>query len=231
MADESIFNGGDGPPPEGGRRRLQLKPRSAEGVAAANAQRSTKSNPFGAARPREEILKAKGVDVGAMEAKLDAKTAKLPRMNKEQQEEYDSLSDALKFEQSEIEKADTPEAKAAADEKVKAAQTALDEWVAALRATEKKSYERPSERRARAEGRDGDGGGGDAESYSSFGGRSGGGGGYGGGRESNDAKLYVGNLNFDTTEVRLLVLFSFAFVCAGKLMKLLHFCCSTEYCP
>ena len=80
-------------------------------------------------------------------------------------------------------------------------------------------------------GRDGDSGGGDAESYSSFGGRSSGGGGYGGGRESNDAKLYVGNLNFDTTEVRLLVLFSFAFVYAGKLMKLLHFCCSTEYCP
>ena len=154
MADESIFNGGDGPPPEGGRRRLQLKPRSAEGVAAANAQRSTKSNSFGA----------------YLKSYQEKKPSKRDRESND----------------------------------------------------------------ARAEGRDGDGGGGgDAEAYGSFGGRSGGGGGggYGGGRESNDAKLYVGNLNFDTTEVRLLVLFSFAFVCAGKLMKLLHFCCSTEYCP
>lgn len=49
-------------PPEytgggGVRPRLQLKPRSTTGVAAAEAQdphRSSKSNPFGAAKPREQ---------------------------------------------------------------------------------------------------------------------------------------------------------------------------------
>jgi Spy/CpxP family protein refolding chaperone len=218
MADESIFNGGgDGGEPR--RSRLQLKPRSAEGVAAAQASNSGKSNPFGAARPREEILREKGVDIQKMEADLDKRTAKLPRMNKEQTEEYDALVEAHSFEQSEVEKAENEAGKAAAEAKVATAKKAIDEWIVKLRETElssKKTYERPSERRARAEEREGGGGGGgggtptargDEQSYSSFGGRSGGGGGDSGGggyggksRESNDAKLYVGNLSFDTQE-------------------------------
>ena len=51
------------------RPRLNLQPRtkpvetSAEGAADGQANSQKSSNPFGAARPREEVLKEKGIDV------------------------------------------------------------------------------------------------------------------------------------------------------------------------
>ena len=74
---------GDAPPSAGGARpRLALKPRTlplpadaaaVEGAASASADGGGASaNPFGAARPREAVLKDKGVDWRAEDAKLDA---------------------------------------------------------------------------------------------------------------------------------------------------------------
>ena len=54
---------------------LQLKPRSAQGVADAqkSAAASAKSNPFGAAKPREQVLAAKGVDAKLVDSRIDKK--------------------------------------------------------------------------------------------------------------------------------------------------------------
>jgi hypothetical protein len=38
-----------------------------------------KSNPFGNARPREEVLTAKGVDVKKMDESLEKRVEKVPR--------------------------------------------------------------------------------------------------------------------------------------------------------
>ena len=72
---------GDAPPSAGGARpRLALKPRTlplpadaaALDGASASADGGASANPFGAARPREAVLKDKGVDWRAEDAKLDA---------------------------------------------------------------------------------------------------------------------------------------------------------------
>lgn len=62
------------------RKKLTLKPRSA--VRADQARRRSTSsqgdpfgNPFGAARPREEVLKARGFDVKAFDSKIEKKAA------------------------------------------------------------------------------------------------------------------------------------------------------------
>ena len=176
-------------PGEGGqRKRLQLKPRSAEGVKAAAAARPQKSNPFGAARPREEILKSKGVDASALEKRIEAKTRTLPRMNKEQTEEYEGILGEHKFAVAALEKATTDEDKAKQKAEVDAKKKALDEFVATIRSAgaakaaegggeaggkpARPRFERPSERRRRQEERDqargGGGGGGGGSGYGGY---------------------------------------------------------------
>ena len=53
----------------------QLKPRSAQGVSAAQqaASASAKSNPFGAAKPREQVLAEKGVDPKLVDSRIEKK--------------------------------------------------------------------------------------------------------------------------------------------------------------
>lgn len=57
--------------------KQQLKPRSAEGAAEAAKSDATsskaKSNPFGAAKPREEVLQKKGVDVKLVDSRIEKK--------------------------------------------------------------------------------------------------------------------------------------------------------------
>ncbi|EGB04960.1 hypothetical protein AURANDRAFT_66808 [Aureococcus anophagefferens] len=77
-----------------------LKKRDPAAAAKAAAERSAsasgKPNPFGAARPREETLKAKGVDVKLMDKKIEAKTTSTTRMTRQQREEADQLSQAVR---------------------------------------------------------------------------------------------------------------------------------------
>eukprot|EP00798_Chlamydomonas_sp_ICE-L_P032786 gene32786-33851_t len=58
------------PPSAGSRPRLQLAPRS-KPVEGAEESAATKSSIFGAARPREEVLKEKGIDVTKEDLKLE----------------------------------------------------------------------------------------------------------------------------------------------------------------
>jgi hypothetical protein len=85
-----VAAGASGPP------KLKLAPRGStapSGGTGTGAPAAAKSNPFGAAKPREDTLKAKGVDVVAEEAKVEAKlmAAKPLRFTKAQQEEVDAL--------------------------------------------------------------------------------------------------------------------------------------------
>ena len=83
-----------------GRPKLMLKKRDPAAAAKAAAERSAsasgKPNPFGAARPREETLKAKGVDVKLMDKKIEAKTTSTTRMTRQKREEADQLSQAVR---------------------------------------------------------------------------------------------------------------------------------------
>jgi hypothetical protein len=87
-------------------KRLVLAPRSvpagATVAAAAPAAASTAAAPaparssiFGAAKPREQVLLEKGIDVQAQERKLDQRTQRLPRMNKSQEDEFKELETLL----------------------------------------------------------------------------------------------------------------------------------------
>ena len=88
---------GGGDAPSGERPRLKLTKRSEAGVRAAQAKSGgAKSNPFGNAKPREEVLLSKGVDALALEKRMDAKTRRLPRMSKEEEEEYEKDTCSLR---------------------------------------------------------------------------------------------------------------------------------------
>jgi len=80
------------------RPRLQLKPRSAEGAAEAARSDATggkaKSNPFGAAKPREEVLQKKGVDVKLVDSRIDKK-AEVLHFTKQQEEEVEAVRSEL----------------------------------------------------------------------------------------------------------------------------------------
>ena len=75
-------------------------PSAAATAAAATAAATTAAAPaarssnFGAAKPREQVLLEKGVDVHAMERKLDQRTQQLPRINNAQQQE-DEFKESL----------------------------------------------------------------------------------------------------------------------------------------
>lgn len=107
----SDFSSGD--PVPAGRPRLQLKKRDPAAVAAAARTRadsaSGKANPFGAARPREETLKAKGVDAAEMDRKIEAKSNAVTRLTRQQREEADVLSAAVKVAEDELREANENE--------------------------------------------------------------------------------------------------------------------------
>lgn len=54
----------------------------------------SKSNPFGSAKPRELVLKEKGVDVKSLDAKFEAK-AKVSRFSSEQEAQIESVRQEL----------------------------------------------------------------------------------------------------------------------------------------
>ena len=179
-----------------GRPRLKLKKRTKPKAAAAPAA-AANSSIFGQARTREEILAAKGIDSSEIEKRVAAKTQRLPRMSKDEEETYDAIVQEIAFCNSEIEKAETEEAKVKAQEELAQKESQLKAHVDAIRkAIEDKlkapkqagrpRFERPSERRRRLE-ESGRGGGNDLGAsfsnrrYGSGGGGGGGGGGYGGG--------------------------------------------------
>ena len=80
--------GGDRAPVE--RKRLQLAPRSEAGAQAAAARGGPKSNPFGAAKPREEVLAAAGVNAAELDKKIEKKAAPV-RLTREQEEEIAAI--------------------------------------------------------------------------------------------------------------------------------------------
>ena len=185
-----------------GRPRLMLKKRSTSGpkkaVASKPAGRSLNSSIFGQAKTREEILAAKGVDVSALEKRVAAKTQRLPRMNREERETYESIEEEISFAKSELERAETEEEKAAANTELEKKNGELKAHVAGVRkAAEDKMkapaqagrprFERPSDRRRRLDEKNGGGDRGGYNHGSSFnssgssGDRNGGGGGNNGG--------------------------------------------------
>ncbi|KAJ0879425.1 putative plant specific eukaryotic initiation factor 4B [Helianthus annuus] len=66
--EESSVGGGGG----GGRPRLNLQPRKLPVGEVENVKPAKGSNPFGEARPREEVLKEKGEDWKEIDEKLEA---------------------------------------------------------------------------------------------------------------------------------------------------------------
>ncbi|XP_031476171.1 eukaryotic translation initiation factor 4B2-like [Nymphaea colorata] len=65
-----------GPPPESERRRIVLNPPSREAVV--NEPPRSRPSPFGAARPREEILADKGLDWRKLESEMDSRRSSRP---------------------------------------------------------------------------------------------------------------------------------------------------------
>lgn len=82
----------DGAAPPRQYKRLNLAKRSVKAPVAGTASRSSI---FGAAKPRELVLKEKGIDVQEVEKKLEKLTARLPRMNRQQEEEFQVLEAQL----------------------------------------------------------------------------------------------------------------------------------------
>jgi len=184
--------GGGGPPKE--RPRLQLKPRSAQGVSAAQqaASASAKSNPFGAAKPREQVLAEKGVDPKLVDSRIEKK-AEVSHLTKEQEEEVEAVRKELTEAEIKLREANEMELpeetyRVKYDEKKKELNGIVEKF-SKMNLEKKKSrgsageggdsgatgqrlhYERPSERRKRLD--EERGGGSDGGSY-----RRGGGGGY-----------------------------------------------------
>ena len=197
--EESTPPPGQGTEPEvpATRPTLKLAPRSAAAAAARTGSGSSKSNPFGAAKPREEVLSRKGVDVNEVEKKIEAKVAvsKSVRLTKAQQEEVDALQLEIDTAATELAATMSEEAKASITATLTSKKSSLDDLLEKFKSlavaakvekpVEPRKFERPSERRARLEaegGGGGGGGGGGARGYgeerqgdfSSFGSRGGG---------------------------------------------------------
>lgn len=131
---------GAGPAEPTERTGLKLAPRGSTPASAPAS--SSKPNPFGTAKPREEVLIQKGVDPKEVEQKIEAKVVR-PRFSKEQEEQLAQLQEGVD--------AETDPAAAAAKK------AELEEVVAKFKEaaiTEKpavRKFERPSERVARLE--------------------------------------------------------------------------------
>ena len=97
------------------RPKLMLKKRSKNAGDVAGYVKSDKPSPFGAARPREEILKAKGVDYKKVEADLSKRTAKMPRLTRDQHEELKAARSEVSFAQESLKNAETEEERTSAE--------------------------------------------------------------------------------------------------------------------
>eukprot|EP00949_MAST-11_sp_MAST-11-sp1_P001936 g1936.t1 len=163
-----------------GRPKLKLKARSKPKTQDA-ASSAASSSIFGQAKPREQVLKAKGVDASELDSRVDAKVTRLPRMNREQQATYEAILNEVSFAKSELEKAETDEAREAATKEIAAKEeqvelfldgvrSAMEEKLKASKTDGRPRFERPSERRRRMEERNRAGGrgghGGDSEKVS-----------------------------------------------------------------
>ena len=89
------------PPSEAPRERpkLNLKKRDPAAAAAARsamAPSSGKANPFGAARPREEALKAKGVDPKAQDRERERKLNARKNLTRMQRQDADALAEVVR---------------------------------------------------------------------------------------------------------------------------------------
>lgn len=78
---------------------LQLKPRSAHAgqevaPSGRTKSRSAKGNPFGAAVPREQVLKTRGIDASVMDASIERK-ANVLHFTAEQEAELEAVRVAL----------------------------------------------------------------------------------------------------------------------------------------
>ena len=91
--------------------------------------KSDKPSPFGAARPREEILKSKGVDYKKVEEDLAKRTAKMPRMTREQQEELKAARAEVAFAQETLKNAETDDERKAAEAEVTQKEKEIAEMV------------------------------------------------------------------------------------------------------
>mmetsp|Transcript_19534 Transcript_19534/g.40444 ORF Transcript_19534/g.40444 Transcript_19534/m.40444 type:complete len:387 (+) Transcript_19534:81-1241(+) len=80
--------------PTGERPRLHLKPRSSTATATPASPSSTKPNPFGAAKPREEVLASKGIDPTLVDTRIEKK-AHAPRLTAEQDRQVELLRKEL----------------------------------------------------------------------------------------------------------------------------------------
>ena len=70
-------------------RRIEVEPPLSPG-----ADSSKKSNPFGAAKPREQVLRQRGIDVKSLDAKFEAK-AKITKFSTQQEEEIERVRQEL----------------------------------------------------------------------------------------------------------------------------------------
>ena len=144
--------------------RLKLKPRT---VTSGSSVTSAPSSIFGNAKPRESVLSNKGVDWREKERLLEAKVARLPRMTPKQEEEYKAAEAELNFAKNEYakfsedaDKSADLQAEIATKEKELAA--LVESFKVVTVGGDRRKFDRPSERRARAEkeaegGADGDG--------------------------------------------------------------------------
>ncbi|KAK9821417.1 hypothetical protein WJX81_001422 [Elliptochloris bilobata] len=168
------------------RKRLILKPRD-ETLARANIERSQggKSNPFGAAKPREAVLAEKlGLKEEDVLKKEVLKDRVKLRLSREQEEEKRALEGSIEEAEFEVEHEQDEALKQEKSAEVASRKAKLDdllanfEKLAVERARSGEIGMRPSERRRIAEAQAGQAGGG---GYPDGGGRGGGGGGRGGG--------------------------------------------------
>eukprot|EP00897_Mesotaenium_endlicherianum_P000420 jgi/Mesen1/10379/ME000081S09772 len=160
-----------------GRPKLSLQPRSANADAsAASSAKSSKPSPFGAARPREQVMaEREGKKEDEVLKELASKEWKTKLMLSEAQREEQKAAEAeLAFAQSELEKATDPLQSKELKEEVSQKEKKLDDLLQsfekmALEKSQAGGGKRPSERRREAEAREGGGGaGGDQDGFSSF---------------------------------------------------------------
>lgn len=116
------------------RRRLQLKPRSkTAGQVGGYAKSTSRSSIFGAAKPREEVLKAKGIDHRKIDKKLDERTATMPKMTVPQSEEYNARVEVIKSLELELGKASGEAEIASATAKLQAEKQKQLDFIRSLR--------------------------------------------------------------------------------------------------
>jgi len=116
------------------RRRLQLKPRSKNaGQVGGYAKSTSRSSIFGAAKPREEVLKSKGIDHRKIDKKLDERTATMPKMTVAQSEEYNARVEVIKSLELELGKASGEAEIASATAKLQAEKQKQLDFIRSLR--------------------------------------------------------------------------------------------------